>query len=305
MLNRRRFLSISASAACLAGRARANTYRQWTGTGLGARMTITLDHPDGDRIARMAFAEIERLEDIFSLYRSNSVLARLNRDGALQNPPFEFLECLSLSDTVHRATGGLFDPTVQPLWRLHAERVAEGRRPTQDEIAEALKNVGFDRIGISSETVRLPRGAALTLNGVAQGYVADCVASLLARQGMTDILIDAGELVALGGPWPVAIDGHRGGSPVSLRDRALATSAPLGTVLDAEGRIGHILDPRTGEASDPIWRSVTVTSASATLADALSTAVVLMEKPDMDALFAKSPADLVLAIPFHSAEDRR
>ena len=81
-------------------------------------MTITLDHTDGERIARKAFAEVDRLEDIFSLYRANSALSRLNESGILTDPPFELLECLSLCGSVNRATGGLFDPTVQSLWHL-------------------------------------------------------------------------------------------------------------------------------------------------------------------------------------------
>lgn len=87
-------------------------------------------------------------------------------------------------------------------------------------------------------------GMALTLNGIAQGYIGDRVAALLEAEGLTDILIDTGEHRALGqmpggGGWPARL--AQGGA--ALRNRALATSAPLGTVFDSEGRFGHILDP--------------------------------------------------------------
>lgn len=296
-INRRRFLAISASAACLAGPAQASTLRQWSGTGLGARMTITLDHPQGESIARKAFVEVDRLENIFSLYRPHSALARLNADGLLKDPPFELLECLSLCAAAFRATGGFFDPTVQPLWKLYAQTWSQNRKPEEGEIASALEKVGWDKVDVSATAVRLAPGSSLTLNGIAQGYVADRIAALLKRNGLTDILIDTGEHAAIGGNWPVMIDAGRMVGPIDLRDQALASSAPLGTVFDAQGQVGHILDPRTGLPAAAAWRVVSVTSSSAAIADAWSTAAALMNETEMLALFAQHEAKLVLAEP--------
>ena len=103
---------------------------------------------------------------------------------------------------------------------------------------------------------------ALTLNGIGQGYVADRVAALLEAEGLTNILIDTGEFRALGGhpqggAWPVKL--AQGGT-VALRGRALATSAPLGTTFDQAGRIGHILDPRSGRPVAGVWQAVSVSA---------------------------------------------
>ena len=82
-MNRCRFLTITAAstlalAAPLA--AQSPKLRQWHGVALGSAATIALDHPDADRLIGLALAEIDRLEGIFSLYRPDSALARLNRD---------------------------------------------------------------------------------------------------------------------------------------------------------------------------------------------------------------------------------
>jgi thiamine biosynthesis lipoprotein len=119
---------------------------------------------------------------------------------------------------------------------------------------------------------------AMTLNGIAQGYIADRVTRLFEAEGLTEILVDAGELRAAGGmpgggDWPVELPGGR---RTGLRDRALATSAPLGTAFDAEGRVGHILDPRSGRPAPASGPSVTVAAPTAALADALSTALCLL-----------------------------
>lgn len=285
-LTRRRFLAISAVAASLPGAlSAAPAPRHWVGQALGARASIRLDHPDAEAVTARCLAEIGRLEDILSLYRADSALSRLNRTGRLDAPPFELLDCLSMAGSVHRASGGLFDVTVQPLWALWAEAAVQGRRPAPGERDAALSRTGWDRVSLSSEAVTLQPGMALTLNGIGQGYVADRVAALLQAEGLTDILIDTGEMRALGGrPWPVRIP-HGGEVPLSAR--ALATSAPRGTCFDAPGRDGHILDPRTGGPAVSPWAEISISAPSAALADALSTAACLtQDRAELTALLA-------------------
>ncbi|MFN3547069.1 MAG: FAD:protein FMN transferase [Mesorhizobium sp.] len=281
-LTRRRFIAIAA-AALAAGPALAEPARRWTGVALGARASITLTHPDAAAIVAAVRTEIDRLEDVFSLYRTGSALSRLNRDGALEAPPFELVECLGIAGAVHAATGGAFDPTVQPLWAVHSQAHAAGSSPDAAALSAAQRLVGWPGITVSASRIGFPRhGMALTLNGIAQGYVADRVARLLQARGLRDILIDTGEFRALGGmpdggDWPVGLEQ---GGKVGLRDRALATSAPLGTTFDPEGRVGHILDPRTGLPAPASDRSVSVTAPTAALADALSTGLCLLDEHD-------------------------
>jgi FAD:protein FMN transferase len=282
MTTRRRFLAISAAAFALPNAARAQPVYTWTGVALGAGATIRLAHPDAAAITARAAAEIARLEGIFSLYRADSALSQLNRDGSLAEPPFELLECLSIAGAVHHATGGRFDPTVQPLWATYAEAGVQGRAPETAALARALALTGWAGVTLDAAAITLRPGMQLTLNGIAQGYIADRVAGLLAAEGLTDILVDTGEFRAVGGQpqggaWPVKL---AQGGEVALASRALATSAPLGTQFDAAGTLGHILDPRTGFTAAPIWRGISISARSAAVADALSTAACLMDSVD-------------------------
>lgn len=279
MTTRRRFLMIAAAAMATGTAARAAAPYVWQGSALGARATIRLTHPQAAEITARAAAEIERLEQVFSLYRADTALARLNAQSRLEAPPFELLECLSLSGSVHHATGGLFDPTVQRLWQAHAEAATAGRGLTASERQTALALTGWEGVSLNDSAITLRPQMALTLNGIAQGYIADRVAALLTAEGLTDILIDTGELRALGGQpqggdWPVTLAPE--GRKLGLANRALATSAPLGTVFDAAGKVGHILNPATGEPAPAVWQAVSVSAPSAGLADALSTAACLM-----------------------------
>jgi thiamine biosynthesis lipoprotein len=282
MTTRRRFLAISAAAFALPNAARAQAIYTWSGIALGAGATIRLAHPDAAAITGRAAVEIERLEGIFSLYRADSALSKLNRDGALEEPPFELLECLSIAGAVHHATDGRFDPTVQPLWATYAEAAAQGSAPDGKALEQALAVTGWSGVTLDAAAITLRPGMALTLNGIAQGYIADRVTALLAADGLTDILVDTGEFRALGGQpqggaWPVKL---AQGGQVALTSRAVATSAPLGTRFDAAGTLGHILDPRTGLTATARWRGISISSASAARADALSTAACLMDSTD-------------------------
>lgn len=295
--NRRRFLTISAAALGAATLPRpAAALQQWRGVAMGAGASITLAHPDADRIIARARAEIARLEAVFSLYDAGSALSRLNALGRLEAPPFDLLECLALCDAVHAATLGLFDPTVQPLWALYAEGHTRGTPPDAAAIAAVLPRVGWPGVRLESAAINLRPGMALTLNGIAQGFVADRVADLLTAEGLTDIMVNTGEFRALGGRpagggWPVSLeDEGTERATVTLRDRALATSAPMGTVFDAEGRVGHILHPGTGRPAPARWQMVSVTAPHAALADALSTAFCLMDPPAIRAALARFPA---------------
>ncbi len=297
-LTRRRFITISAAAATLPLAARAAVPGPvWTGHALGARASIRLDHPDAAAIAARVRAEIERLDVIFSLYREDSAIMRLNREGALDAPPFELLDCLATAGAVHAASGGAFDPTVQPLWALWAEAVTGGGEPAAASIAAVPR--GWKGVTLDPARIVLAPGMALTLNGVAQGHIADRVAAMLAGEGLTDIFIDTGELRALGGQpagggWPVTLES---GPRISLADRALATSAPLGTTFDQAGRLGHILDPRTGAPVPARWSSVSVSADSAALADALSTAAcVLQTRGEVEAMIMRFPGATLEAL---------
>ena len=238
-LNRRRFLTIAAGLAALGPVTARAELHEWRGIALGARARILIDHPQAARLSAAAAAEIARLKGVFSLYRPDSALARLNRDGRLDNPPFELLDCLSLCGRVHQASGGRFDPTIQPLWQAHAEAWAQGRAPDPARLAQARARTGWAAVSVQTGAIRLARpGMALTLNGVAQGVIADRVADLLRAEGLADVLVDTGEIAARGHTpdgqgWPVTLTG---GQRLTLSGRAVATSAPRGRRLAAYRR---------------------------------------------------------------------
>lgn len=307
---RRRFLTIGAALAgtvLLPARLRAmeTSIRTWRGVALGADARIQLAHSDSaeaDRLIALCLHEVERLERLFSLHRPDSALSRLNRDGALSDPPGDVLRLLSDAVAYGQRTDGAFDVTVQPLWQLHAGHFgrpgADPNGPPQAAVAATRALVDFRALNVEPARIAFARrGMAATLNGIAQGYVTDRVAELLRGQGMDRVMVDLGEIRALGPhpdgrPWRVGLkdpaDESRLSETLEIADRAVATSGGYGTRFDAAGRFTHLFDPATGHSAAH-WSAVTVVAPDATTADALSTALSILSADKAEAVLKRFP----------------
>jgi thiamine biosynthesis lipoprotein len=310
-ITRRRALQLVGSVAgCLLVPqvvVRAEALRhEWTGAALGAVAHITLYHPDAGAarsIIRACLAEIDRLEGEFSLFRPDSALCRLNRDGVLVNPSLDMRRLLTEAVRFGDLSGGRFDVTVQPLWRLLAAHHAAHTVPPRADLQAALALVDYRRIDIDSRRIRLGQpGMAVTLNGIAQGFITDRVATILRSGGCDSVLADLGEIRALGthpngrawqiglaDPWAPDRITHT----LEVTDQAVATSAATGFQFDSSGRFHHLLDPKTG-TSAARYASVSVVARDATAADALSTALTLMPTTEADQMLRAGAGSMAL-----------
>ncbi|MGO4558178.1 FAD:protein FMN transferase [Mesorhizobium sp. 2RAF21] len=315
-ITRRRFIRISGAVAgvslaalgaglALPGRA-SPLFHEWRGVALGADASLQLYHPDAaeaERLIADALDEVHRLERVFSLYDNTSALSRLNRDGELADPPQELVELLAESARYARATGGAFDPTVQPLWTLYANHFgvadADPNGPSSADIGGAVAKCGYQRVNVDTSKVAFERsGMGLTLNGIAQGYITDRVAELLRARGVTHTLVDMGETRALdahptGRPWSVGIKNPRAEdrliAAIALDNQAVSTSGGYGTQFDAAGRFNHIFDPATGSCANR-YLSVSVVASTAACADALSTGLSVLPLERASSILADAGA---------------
>lgn len=293
-VNRRRFITVLAVGGVAPLLARATLAAapatfEWEGVALGAQARISLQHTD-EREAKAAIeaclGEVARLEAIFSIYREDSALSQLNALRRLDAAPADLRELLSVAIGLAALSDGAFDPTIQPLWALYAHHFASpgaaANGPDPEAVAAAMRLVDWRGIKINGGAVSLSEpGMAVTLNGIAQGYITDRVGALLRQRGFRHVLVNMGEHLALGPKW----DGRawRVGianpsepaaalTELPLESGAVATSGGYGYWFDTAHRFSHILDAKTGQARTQ-WSSVTVVADNATLADGLSTAL--------------------------------
>lgn len=268
------------------------------GPALGSRYAIrlarALEAADAARLRRRVEERLARVDALFSTWRSDSELARFNRQapGRSFAAAPETVALFAAAERVHALSGGAFDVTVAPLSRAWGFGPGAGLPAVPDEGRLAALRPAVDQA-----LVRLdPRAGTLTrarpdvecdLSAIAPGYAADLLVADLLALGYRDALVDVGgELRAVGRraedrPWRVALDspaGGRLGVEVPLQDAALATSGDYRNAwLDERGvRRSHVLDPRTLRPVAHALAAVTVVRPTAAEADGLATALLVL-----------------------------
>jgi thiamine biosynthesis lipoprotein len=254
--------------------------------------TVSVDVPQEHAGAiEEVFAVFRDVEESLSEWREDSPLAAVNDaagDDAVVVPPL-VLAAVQRSLAIADLTGGAFDPTWAALWCLWDFKASHPTVPTADEIAERLPLVDWQLVDVdpAAMSIRLPRsGMVMGLGGIAKGIAMDHAVLVLDARGIDSFMITAGGQVFVRGlkdgrQWQVGVQEPGGGRvdlimTLELTDTCVSTSGDSEQFFEVDGtRYHHVLDPRTGIPSHGV-RSVTVISPDATLADALSTALMVM-----------------------------
>ncbi len=271
---------------------------------MGTEFRIVLFSPDSSfaaAAAAEAFERIDELNERLSDYLPQSELNRLSETAGLDtlvHVSEDVWRVLATSVEVAEVTGGAFDPTVGRLTRLWRRAIRRNALPRPDEIENALRTVGYGHLTLDANhraiALNLP-GTRLDLGGIAKGYAADEALAVLRRRGLRSSLVDAGGDVALGDPppgasgWRIAIPGVDSTgymiTEIVLAARcAIATSGDTYRYLTVDSvRYSHILDPATGLGVTH-HRIVTVVSPTGMLADALASALSVLDPQALDNL---------------------
>ena len=274
----------------------------------GTTITVALVHADAQLAAQAisdALAAVQRVDHLMSIYRPDSQVYRLNRQGVLRRPDAQLLAVLAQARALSEWTDGAFDITVQPLWGAFSEAASRHALPTQAQRRAALALTGWRDLAFDAEQVRFARpGMALTLNGLAQGYAADMALAALRAHGIRHALLDTGELMARGRkrahqPWTVGVrdprDAQALAATLHIHGCAVATSGDYATAFTPDYRHHHIFDPAVGDSPREL-ASVTVMANTGMLADGLSTAFMVLGRERAAALAASLPGVDLLAI---------
>ncbi|MGZ5425994.1 MAG: FAD:protein FMN transferase [Thermoanaerobaculia bacterium] len=263
---------------------------------MGTALSMTVSAPTRDAALSASEAgvrEIERIEALLSTWRDDTPLARLNAaaPGVPHEVPAQLFDLLKRVFEWKKATGGAFNPTVGPLvkvWRLRTG----GRIPDATALARARDASRPDLFTFEESSLRVTRwarAAGIDEGAWGKGWALDRAAAAMREAGALSGLLDlGGQILTFGEATFIdvasPVERNKTVATLHLKDESVSTSGDSERGVAVHGRrIGHLLDPRTGEPARD-FGSVTVVAPTAFVADVLSTAFFVLGPEDGKAL---------------------
>ncbi len=274
-------------------------------------VAVAMDREKADKCIEAGFEQLEMVDNSMSDYKPESELGMVNREAferevEVSDAVFEVLE---KSVNYSKKSGGAFDVTVGPLVDLFRDAKEKGIKPTQEQISEVKKKIGFEKLELDKEkrTVRfLVDGMRIDLGGIAKGYAIDKAIDAMQKGGTIGGMVDVGgDIRCFGAPpnsrdtWLIGLQDpsvekedlatNKYLLVLKLTDAAIATSGDYRRfVMVGAEKYSHIIRPSAGESAKEL-SSVTVISESGIDADALATAVSVLGAEKGLKLIEKEP----------------
>jgi len=244
-----------------------------------------------EKMVRLAFGEVARLEDLMTDFRASPV-TEINKMAGIKPVAVsqELFEIISQSIKFSAQTGGAFDITYASVGHLWREAMKLGTPPTPCEIEAAKKLIGYEKVLLNVDTheVFLPeQGMKIGLGGIGKGYAVDRAFELLRNLGLKNFYINgAGDihthsLSEAPRPWRIGIR-----NPLAPKDQAMGylkiANGAVATSGDYERffrhnnkKYHHVINARNGEITDDVC-SATVLASSTLVADVYATTSMAM-----------------------------
>ncbi|SET27297.1 thiamine biosynthesis lipoprotein [Nitrosomonas marina] len=213
----------------------------------------------GQEAADAAIADINRLESLYSRYRADSFLSKINRvaaDAGSIAVDDETAGLLDYAATCYQQSDGLFDITsgiLRQVWDFKSDQL-----PTHAEIDKIKKRIGWHRLKWERPVLSFGvPGMEIDFGGVVKEYAVDRAAALCFDAGIEHGVVNLGGDIKIigphpdGSPWRIAIQ-HPRNPDVALKilllqSGALASSGDYERCITINGRrYGHVLNPKTG-----------------------------------------------------------
>ncbi len=229
--------------------------------GMKTRLVVyASDESQAVNACRAAFARVGEIDQVASDYRKDSELMRLCATAA-EHPvklSDDLFTLLTEAQKIAQLSDGAFDVTVGPYVQFWRKARKDKTLPTTEEIAEAKKLVGWQKLEIdpAAHTAHLAvPGMKLDLGGIAKGYAGDCAIQTLRENGITSALFEAGgDIVTSDAPpgtdgWKIELvdAGPEMPQSITVHNAATSTSGDTMQFVEINGKhYSHVVDPHTG-----------------------------------------------------------
>ncbi|MCK5894578.1 MAG: FAD:protein FMN transferase [Endozoicomonadaceae bacterium] len=294
---------------------------QIMGTTYNIKYVTNRAAPSEKEVDQQVHRALQDVDDRMSTYKPDSELMQFNRSPL--NKPFsasaDLVKLIAESQIISRMSDGAYDVTIGPLvnlWGFGAGNQAtvasldleqdnptfiqwlsesESKNgasivPSKDNVQEAMKTVGFDRVAVDQKQLTLTRikPVFIDLSSIAKGYSVDQAAHALEDLGITNYLVEVGGEIRIRGRkaddqnWRIAIKQpewvtSQVASIIEADNKGIATSGDYLNFYEQEDvDYSHLIDARTGYPEKHQLASVAVIDDDTAKADAYATMLMIL-----------------------------
>ncbi|WP_229367886.1 FAD:protein FMN transferase [Fibrisoma limi] len=285
----------------------AQVLRKRTVKLMGSRFDITIVAADSlaaERHIDMMIAEVTRIENLISDWKSDTQISRVNQNAGIA-PVQVDPEVFALTErALHfsRLTNGAFDISFAAMDRIWKFDGSMTEMPSPEAVKKSVERVGYQNIVLdrTHSTIFLKKkGMKIGFGALGEGYAADrCRDMMLALGIKAGIVNGSGDMSTWGkqpdgSDWVIGITNPLRKDTllavVPLRQSAVVTSGSYEKFVVFNGkRYAHIINPKTGYPATGV-SSVTVFGPSAETANGFSTSLMVLGKDAGLKLIRKYP----------------
>lgn len=254
--------------------------------------TYSVTYQCGEDLQEEIEAELKKVDDEFSMFNSQSIVARLN-NGDQPELSNDFIDVFKLARQVSEDTNGAFDITVAPLVNAWGFGFKHEQMPSKEQVDSLRELIGYRYVTLKDKTITMQKpGMMLDFSAIAKGYGVDVVARLLERHDIKNYMVEIGGEITTRGinpervPWRIGVnkpsedalnENHELQTILNVTDKSMATSGNYRNFYVKGGKkYAHTIDPKTGYPVQHSLLSATVLTDRCAKADAYATSFMVL-----------------------------
>ena len=254
--------------------------------------TYSVTYQCGEDLQEEIEAELKKVDDEFSMFNSQSIVARLN-NGEQPELSNDFIDVFKLARQVSEDTNGAFDITVAPLVNAWGFGFKHEQMPSKEQVDSLREIIGYRYVTLKDKTITMQKpGMMLDFSAIAKGYGVDVVARLLERHDIKNYMVEIGGEITTRGinpervPWRIGVnkpsedalnENHELQTILNVTDKSMATSGNYRNFYVKGGKkYAHTIDPKTGYPVQHSLLSATVLTDRCAKADAYATSFMVL-----------------------------
>ena len=254
--------------------------------------TYSVTYQCGEDLQEEIEAELKKVDDDFSMFNSQSIVARLN-NGEQPELSNDFIDVFKLARQVSEDTNGAFDITVAPLVNAWGFGFKHEQMPSKEQVDSLRELISYRYVTLKDKTITMQKpGMMLDFSAIAKGYGVDVVARLLERHDIKNYMVEIGGEITTRGinpervPWRIGVnkpsedalnENHELQTILNVTDKSMATSGNYRNFYVKGGKkYAHTIDPKTGYPVQHSLLSATVLTDRCAKADAYATSFMVL-----------------------------